>query len=365
VRLNLYKRGDVWWVRGSGGGVKFRKSTRYKSRSKAERVRDRWEREIADPTHFRAHQATVESAALRWLREIRATMKPETVRFYEVKLAHVRRVLGKVRLAKVDHDRVLKYIEQREVEGAHSHSVHRELTALRLTLKSAQRAKEFTGDPKATIPRYKAGYVPQTGWVTPEQVWAAIAHLPPHRGAAVAFAIATACDTSNIFLARREDVTASRVLVRGTKTTTRTRWVPRVGIFAEFLSFALKHAEPGPAELLFAPWVSMPRDIKRACRRAGIEGFNVRELRRSAATWMVRAGVPYEVVAKYLGHGSTLMLQRVYGQLAPEDAGRLIDERMRGATVPPVYPPPVSGADKADRADPRKTETNGKDEVPE
>ena len=57
-------------------------------------------------------------------------------------------------------------------------------------------------------------------------------------------------------------------------------------------------------------------------------GFTARTLRRSAATWMVRAGVPYEVAAKFLGHGSTLMLQKVYGQLAPKDAGRLINERL-------------------------------------
>ena len=47
---------------------------------------------------------------------------------------------------------------------------------------------------------------------------------------------------------------------------------------------------------------------------------------------MVTAGVPYEVVAKYLGHGSTTMLQRVYGNLAPAGAAHLINERMRGAT---------------------------------
>lgn len=327
MRLHLFKRGDVWWVRGSSGGEKIRKSTRHKSKTKAARVRDRWEREYADPTHFRAHQATVASAADRWQREIKATMNSETVRFYDVKIAHVVRVLGSVRLARMDHDRVLKYIERREAEGAHPHSIHRELTALRLTLRSAQRAKEFPGDPKATIPRYKSGYVPQKEWVTPEQVWAAIAHLPPHRGAAVAFTIATASDFSSIFTARPEDVAATRVLVRGTKTGTRSRWVPRVGVFDTFLRHALAYASDG--EFLFAEWSNMPRDVRRACRSAGVPEFTARTLRRSAATWMVTAGVPYEVAAKFLGHGSTAMLQRVYGQLAPEDAGRLIAERMQ------------------------------------
>jgi len=41
--------------------------------------------------------------------------------------------------------------------------------------------------------------------------------------------------------------------------------------------------------------------------------------------------VPYEVAAKFLGHGSTTMLFRVYGVMAPTDAARLIDERTEGA----------------------------------
>lgn len=326
MRLHLYKRGDIWWCRGSDGGVKFRKSTKETGESKAKRIRERWERELVDPAHYRAHVATVGSAADRWMREIRTSMNPETVRFYDCKIRHVVRVLGPVRLASLTHDKVLSYIEQRTAEEAHSHSIHRELTALRLTLRSAKRAREFPGDPRETIPRFKAGYVPQTQWVTASEVWAAIGQLLPHRGAAVAFAIATAADFSSIFTAELADVTDGFVLVRGTKTGGRRRHVPRVAVMEPFLRHALANApETGP---LFAEWGNMPRDVRLACKKAGVPGFTARTLRRSAATWMVTAGVPYEVAAKFLGHGSTTMLQKVYGQLAPADAARLIDERM-------------------------------------
>lgn len=330
MRLSLYKRNDIWWCRGSDGGVKFRKSTKETSESKAKRLRDKWERELVDPAHYRAHKATVGSAAERWMREIRTSMNPETVRFYDSKIRHVVRVLGKVRLATMaqdGHDRVLRYIEQREAEGSHSHSIHRELTSLRLTLRSAKRAREFPGDPRETIPKYKSGYVPQTQWVTAEQVWAAIAHLLPHRGAAVAFVIATAADFSSIFTAERGDVTDAFVLVRGTKTGGRRRHVPRIDIMAPFLRHALAYANP--TDPMFDDWGKMGRDVRLACRKAGVPEFTARTLRRSAATWMVQAGVPYEVAAKFLGHGSTAMLIKVYGQLAPADAARLINERLQ------------------------------------
>jgi integrase len=329
MRLSLYQRNGIWWCRGSDGGVKFRKSTKEVSESKAKRVRDRWERELVDPSYYRAHKATVASAAERWMREIRASMNPETVRFYDSKIRHVVRLLGATRLTTMatdGHARVLKYIETREAEGSASHSLHRELTSLRLTLRSAKRAREFPGDPRETIPRYKANYVPLKDWVTAEQVWGAIQHLDPHRGAAVAFAIATAADFSSIFTAERADIGPTSVLVRGTKTGGRRRNVPRIAVMEPFLRYALAH---GSAEgLLFEAWSSMPRDVRAACRRAGVPEFTARTLRRSAATWLVQAGVPYEVAAKFLGHGSTAMLQKVYGQLAPADAARLIDERM-------------------------------------
>jgi integrase len=361
MRLHLYKRGDVWWVRGSEGGLKFRRSTKHKSESLARRLRDRWEREIADPVHFRAHQATIDRAAERFMRELRVSAKSQgTVRFYDVKVKHVQRLLGRVRLAKITHEKIVDYIAKREAEGAHQYSIHRELTALRRILRSAARANEWRGDLKLLMPAYSTGYVPMTDWVTAETIWAAIGELGPARGAAVAWCIATASDFSSLFTAKRADVEARHVLVRGTKTTSRLRKVPRVGVFAPFLDYALKH---GGEDVLFESWANMPRDVRAACRRAGVPEFTAKTLRRSAATWMVRAGVPYDIAAKFLGHGSTTMLQKVYGQLAPEDAARLIDERMPAATVPAVYPTHAKPADSVDAKELGNTPHDAKDDA--
>lgn len=265
------------------------------------------------------------------MNEITATMKPVTVGFYSTKIGHVTRLLGHVKLGKLSHEQVFAFTQTRESEGASKHTVHRELTALRLTLRSAQRAGEFPRDVKSVMPRYSAQYKPLTDWVTAEEIWACIADLPLHRGAAVAFCIATACDYSSIALARRSDIKDDVVVVHGTKTATRFREVPRIKVMAAYLRHALSYAEPqaGLANpLLFRPWRSMASDIRQSCRRRGAKQFTPRTLRRSAATWLVRAKVPYEIAAKFLGHGSTAMLQKVYGQLAPSDAGRMIDERL-------------------------------------
>ncbi len=353
MRLYLYKRGRIYWVRGTERGWKLRESTGYDRREPAEAYRRRRELELADPAHYAANRATVASAAERFMRELRASAKsPDTVRFYDVKVRHVVSKLGPVLLKNLTHDRVLAYTEARITEKAHRYSVHRELTALRRILKSAARSKEYSGDWKAIIPEWSTGYVPRKRHLSPEDVWTVIRALEPGRGAAIAFILATASDFSPAFEALRADIRPTEVLVRGTKTSTRFRSVPRVALFAPFLAFAEEHADGADGKLL-APWPNMPRDIRRLCKRLGLPPFTARDLRRTCATWLVTRGVPYSVAAKFLGHASTQMLFRVYGQMEATDIGRLIDER---TTVPAVYPAEANSPDDKDRGEPQNTE---------
>lgn len=376
MRLTLYRRGAIWWVRGAAEGVKVRRSTRHTSEALAKRVRDRWERELADPVHHAAHRATIATAAERFMNEIARTAKSRaTVSFYDTKVRHVVRLLGTMRLSNVNthgYARALAYVEKRtklppDGEGAHQYTVHRELTALRLILKSAARAREWAGDVKTVIPQIATGYVPLTDWRTPDEIWKVIHQLVSlERGATVAWCVATASDFSLLFNASRDDVAAQTIRVRGTKTTSRDRHVPRIPILEPFLAYALEHgADTGP---LFPSWNKMARDLRAAAERVGVPGFTARTLRRSVATWLVRANVPYEVAAKFLGHGSTTMLQKVYGQLAPEDAGRLIAERMAAAgDVPPVSPTPARTPESVDAEELETTQdrsTEGRSDEP-
>lgn len=346
--LNIYKRGNVWWLRGSVNGIRIRESTQCKDQKAAEVCRRRRERELSDPTHAAAHQATVASACTRFLRELKMEGKADgTVNMYECKIGHVARLLGDVRLSQLSREHVLRFIEQRQEETAHSHTIHRELTALRRALRSAMAAKEFTVDPKTVLPRFSSGYVPRTRWLSEDELAAVMSHLEPSRAAVVAFAVATAADYRSLFVAQRCDIQASMILVRGTKTSSRLRTVPRVTVFAHLVEFALKYGD-GEGGLLFSAWDNMPRDLARACDRAGVEPFTARDLRRTTGTWLLKRGVPINIAAKFMGHANTLMLQRVYGQLDAGDVGRLIEAQ---TSVPVAYPLMTSGADRRDQKD--------------
>lgn len=326
--VRLYKRGPVWWVRWTENGITQRRSTKCQDKVAAQLSLKRLEREHADPDHAAANQATVTSAATRFLKELRREHPSAgTINMYECKTGHVVRLLGDVRLSELDHPKVARFVERREEEGAHSHTVHRELTALRRILKSAQRAREFNRDPRSVLPRYSAGYVPRTRFLSCFEFSAVCSHLEPGRAAMLTFIVATGARRGEAVRAERGDIGPASVALRGTKTAKSKRVVPTPKIFKGLIEQVSRDADGAPP-LLFRPWGNLLRDVAAACARADVEPFTPNDLRRTTGTWLLQLGVPMEVVAKVLGHASTAMLYRVYGQLGAEDLGRLIDSRL-------------------------------------
>ena len=65
--------------------------------------------------------------------------------------------------------------------------------------------------------------------------------------------------------------------------------------------------------------------VKRLRRRTGID-FDPHWCRHSAATRMLRDGVPIEVVSKLLGHSSVTTTLSVYGHLTVEDARQVLEK---------------------------------------
>jgi hypothetical protein len=92
----------------------------------------------------------------------------------------------------------------------------------------------------------------------------------------------------------------------------------------ELLRYALTHAE-GEDPALFLPWQNVRRDLREACKRAGIPPCSPNDLRRTFATWLRAAGAPTDLIAPVMGHADTRMVERVYGRLAPSDLRRRID----------------------------------------
>ena len=135
-------------------------------------------------------------------------------------------------------------------------------------------------------------------------------------GAGVEISAALSCVESDVNAARRE------LRARGTKAHTRDR-VVRIADWAwPFVEKHLKTLTPG--ERLFRGinrWTV--GDVHRERLHAlALPHHRVHDARHFYAVRAVRAGTPYELVARQLGHADVQMVARVYGKYAPTSDDR-------------------------------------------
>lgn len=64
----------------------------------------------------------------------------------------------------------------------------------------------------------------------------------------------------------------------------------------------------------------------RACKKAGLEGLRVHDLRHTHAAWLISAGRPLSAISRRLGHSSIAITDTLYGHLLP-----VVDEGIMAA----------------------------------
>lgn len=249
----LFKRGNVWWGwrRLFPGGPLHRASTRVRDRQAARLVKAEWERSAADPVHYASNKTTLAEGIVMFLDDSKhAKLAPPTLEMYASKCRHIARVL--------DQDRPLRsivattwdgYIKAREAEGAHPHTIKKELIRGFGVLKAAKRRGLYPHDLSTIMPRYSAAYEPRTRALTLEELQKLGAQLRADRLAHVAFVVATGCRLKESYRAREGHMLAEGyVYIDGTKTKRAKRTIPIAPPLRGFLEFAVRNA-PGAKEL--------------------------------------------------------------------------------------------------------------------
>jgi len=143
----LYRRGDTWYADYfDRAGRRRRESTRT-SDIKVARARLR-DLELAT-TDRAAHETEDLDAALTYFLDVTHVGSPTgTVRCYRQKARHLSRLIGRLLLDSLTRENVERYIATRIAEGAHRHSVHKELVVLRGALASARARDRHHGRPR-------------------------------------------------------------------------------------------------------------------------------------------------------------------------------------------------------------------------
>ncbi len=337
-RDGFYRRGKVWWTRDPV--TKCRRSTGCTDLEAARRWRAARERVAADPAHEAAATSRLGDWISRWLAMKAHKASAATMVVARQKLGHAVRIFGaEAPLASITPGAVDDYVLKRRDEGVTDHTIVKELTHLVAVMRLAKRGGCYALDPDELRPQdVQADYTPRTRALTRAELAALLAELEPHRAAFVAVCVALGCRASEAFGLLPSDIGAESVFIRGTKTKASRRHVPILSLYRPLLEVALPY-------LPLTRWDNLRRGLIRACQRAGIEAATPNDLRRTHSTLLIEAGVDRDVVRRLLGHSSTAMVDRVYGQPKTGALGELAEAKLLSAApLDPVQERHSSGA---------------------
>ena len=266
-----------------------------------------------------------------------------TAKMYRSKSGHAIRLLGELDAGSLTRDNVTGYIAARAAEGAKAHTISKELVTLRKVLAFAESKGFVAAGWSGAFPRYSPAYEPRDRWLTEDEYERLLDACEPERRLFVRVLVFTGARLSEALRLDWSDVDLATGFVR--LVTAKSRHgkpkKPRFIPVSRELRKHLKQAR-GIGPIFVDPWANPALMLTRVARAAGIVGptqtLNNNDLRRTFASWTLQQGATVKEVADLLGHGSTAMVERVYGHLARQNlvaaVGRLPTFRKRKARRP-------------------------------
>lgn len=228
------------------------------------------------------------------------------------------------------------YSPDPETKRQRCNTVNRVLRILKTAL---NRAYEYghVDDPSPwrRIQPYRGVNHPRTKYLELDQCRELVAACSPALGKLVRAALLTGCRIGELREMRVGDYMAERqriFVADGKGGKQRHVSLSREG--AAF--FSELNVGRGPEEHLLVrddgtPWTTYThlRQFHNACVKVGIDPpVNFHALRHTYATQLAMAGIPFEVLAKQLGHKDTRMVQRHYAHLGNSYVDQIIDKQM-------------------------------------
>jgi integrase len=186
------------------------------------------------------------------------------------------------------------------------HTVHKELSLLRLAWSDV-----CPGQP-SPVPSFSASYKPRKRFLTVDEAAKLLARAGRSRARAwlwLALWAGTEVGAIRRMTWAHIDLDLGMVHIPGTKAEARDRYVP---LHAELRARLGGLPRDRP---LVSFWRNRHRDLQVWCEDVEIERCTMTDLRRTFGSWLKQSGVDSRRVADLMGHTSTIMVDRVYGQL--------------------------------------------------
>jgi integrase/recombinase XerD len=149
---NIYKRGEVYWLKAMVGGVQFRESLKTGDVREARRLRDARLKTIRAAVE-RGGRRTWKEAVVAWADHVAGQVAESTMTRYVSSLRTCGPLLDNLHLDEVDGKLVARLVQSRRADGASPTTVRRDLTAISGVIEHAISQDWIEANP--TLPKRK------------------------------------------------------------------------------------------------------------------------------------------------------------------------------------------------------------------
>lgn len=328
---NLYKRGDIWWLKAIVKGKQRRESLRTRDVKVARRLRDQRIEALKAEAHRGEFTVTWKAAVAEWSTHAMDQIAASTAKRYAVSLAQCEPYLTAYAIEQIDGKVIQAMINARRKEKTTPATIRRDLTAISQVLEYAETQGWREGNP--TLSKRRGLKERRDPIVIPSaDDIDSIIHAAPARFAGlIRAALLTGCRQNELVKAKWRDIDKTRetltLIGKGNKRRT-------IQLSAE----ALAHFQAQPRtlgiDLIFHKDGGIPfkdaatdfvhlrtRTLKREAKAGhDVQRFRFHDLRHVFAVNALRSGMSIYTLQKHLGHTSVSTTEIYLEHLTPEEA---------------------------------------------
>ena len=243
----------------------------------------------------------------------------------QISINHLTAFFKTFTLSNITSDLIEKYKAKRR-EKVSPATVNRELSCLKSMFSKAVEWERIEDNLMKKVKLFKENNVKERILDT-DEIKSLIAGASPHLKPILILALNTGMRRNEILSLKWQNINIKQgyILIEISKSG-RSRKVPMNTLVLETLGNFNRDNE----YLFYNPRTkthikSIKTAFKTACRNAGITNLRLHDLRHTAATKMIEAGIDLVTVSRILGHSSIQMTMR-YAHPTPENMQRAVDK---------------------------------------
>ncbi len=322
---SIYKRGNIFWIKYSRGGRRFRESSESKKQSVAKRLPRLREGQIAEGkfTSLDPERIRYEELEKDFLNDYKINGR-KSYKMVQYSLHHLRDYFGGMKAKNITPDRVRAYVVWRKKQQTHYNrpptnaTINRELSALKRMFTLGSQADRVRAVPY--ISHLKENNV-RTGFFSHYEYLRLRDALPDYLRPVVAFAYYTGMRKSEILRLVWSQVDLQEGTVRLEAGTTKNDDARTVALPSDLWDELKNQRALRDKEFLGCKFVffnhKTGKQIKdyrdawdKATGEVGLDGRLFHDFRRTGVRNLLRAGVPERVAMAISGHKTRTVFDR-------------------------------------------------------